>query len=71
VSAQEVEIRESDMCPGFIYNGYDRQTGQRVTVAVNVGGGWWIGCKIGLPRRELYAPEGDVTEVTRRLIAAP
>jgi hypothetical protein len=62
-----VEIRE--IYPGFIWNAYDRDTGQRVSVTVNVGGGWWIGCRIGLPRRELYVPDGDVTEVTRRLIA--
>jgi hypothetical protein len=67
VDGREVEIREK--YPD-LYNAYDAATGERLTVCVDQGDGWWLGVRIGYQRRQLHAPDG-VVEVTRRLLAAP
>jgi hypothetical protein len=65
LGGREVEIRE--MYPG-IFNVFDAETGERIAVAVDVAGGWWLGVRIGSKRRELHEP-GGVREVARRLLA--
>jgi hypothetical protein len=67
LDGRRVEIRE--LYPG-IFNAFDEGAGERLTVSVALGDGWWLGVRISHKRRQLHAP-GGVVEVTRRLIAAP
>jgi hypothetical protein len=67
IDGRAVEICEK--YPG-IFNAFDADSGERLTVSVDLGDSWWLGVRIGHKRRQLHAPEG-IREVTRRLLAAP
>ncbi|GAA3965977.1 hypothetical protein GCM10023085_55590 [Actinomadura viridis] len=73
VDGREIEIRE--LACG-IFNVFDVR-GTRLAVVVRLSGGWWLGVRIGGPRRDMHVPvdigvqesvlEG-VMEVTRSLL---
>ncbi|MFF5263247.1 hypothetical protein ACFY4C_30320 [Actinomadura viridis] len=64
VDGRIIEIR--DVAAG-VYNAFD--AGERVAIAADVGGGWWLGVRMGGgERRRFPVAEGGATAAIRHLL---